>query len=532
MNRQDLFHLLNPLTFDRMKRLPFKRSDLWIALGFLFCYLAIFDEKLDLGGDNAVYYILGKALHSGQGYTDIHLPGATPANHFPPGYPAILSLFMTISESFVFLKWMNGLLFLGSLLLLQRLFVRMTGNATISWIALALSLLNVHLLRSATILMSEIPFLFFSALTLTCLVHWRESEKVPFWKSPWFWGMLVSSVVAYHIRSAGLALIGGIGLYLLFQRKWWTAVGYGAGFIGFSLPWFLRGKALGGTPYLEQLIQVNPYRPEEGILNSFSGWLARIQENGWRYLTQEIPNGMFPNLEVVYSKEEPQGYLLYGLILLSLILIGTLKMPKLRMMWIGYLGASAVLFLVWPEVWFGVRFMQPLLPFLLLAATMGAMEVLKGIQGALKLPSMIRSPYWLILAAMIQLPALKAMREESQETIKPQYVNYFSVAKYANENLPPEAVVATSKPGLFYLYAERPCLRIPSLEDHEAFLERLREQGVTHVVVDQLGYSAISRYLVPVIQHYPDRFPLILQLPSPDTYLLEVQFTEQPNAAP
>ena len=207
-------------------------------------------------------------------------------------------------------------------------------------------------------------------------------------------------------------------------------------------------------------------------------------------------------------------------------------MPKLKMMWIGYLGASAVLFLVWPEVWFGVRFMQPLLPFLLLAATMGAMEVLKGIQGALRLPSMIRSPYWLILAAMIQLPALKAMREESQETIKPQYVNYFSVAKYANENLPPEAVVATSKPGLFYLYAERPCLRIPSLEDHEAFLERLREQGVTHVVVDQLGYSAISRYLVPVIQHYPDRFPLILQLPSPDTYLLEVQFTEQPNAAP
>ena len=163
-----------------MKRLPFKRSDLWIALGFLFCYLAIFDEKLDLGGDNAGYYILGKALNSGQGYTNIHLPGATPANHFPPGYPVILSVFMTISESFVFLKWMNGLLFLGSLLMLQRLFVRMTGNATLSWIALALSLLNVHLLRSATILMSEIPYLFFSALTLTCLVRWKEEEKAPF----------------------------------------------------------------------------------------------------------------------------------------------------------------------------------------------------------------------------------------------------------------------------------------------------------------------------------------------------------------
>ena len=92
----------------------FKISDLWILLGFLVIYIAVFDTKIDVGGDNAGYYILGKSISSGLGYTDIHLPNANPANHFPPGYPIILSVFMNFSDGFVFLKSRgaaSGLLF-------------------------------------------------------------------------------------------------------------------------------------------------------------------------------------------------------------------------------------------------------------------------------------------------------------------------------------------------------------------------------------------------------------------------------------
>ena len=504
-----------------LHRLPFKKSDLWIALGFLVCYFAIFDSKLDLGGDNAGYYILGQSIHSGQGYTDIHLPGAPSASHFPPGYPVLLAVFMTVSDSFDFLKWMNGLLFLGALFMLQRLFQRMTQNHILSWVVLGLTLLNAHLLRSSTILMSEIPFLFFSVATLSCLVKWRSSEK-PFWQSPWFWAMLVLSSMSYHIRTAGLALIAGIGLYLLFEKKWSAAVSYGLGFIVLALPWFLRGKALGGNPYLEQLIQVNPYRPEEGIL-SLGGWVDRIKTNGWRYLSQEIPNGLFPKLDVVYSQEEPTGFFLYGSLFVALIIYGSFKMPKLRMMWAGYLTASAAIFLLWPEVWFGVRFMQPLIPFLLLSAAVGAMEALKWAQIRLNGPKWIASPYVLAGMALIQLSAVSTLRATSQDPVGSQYMNYFNLGRYVSNNLPSDAIIATYKPAMFYLYAQRPCVRFPSLEDNAAFIERLKEQGVTHVVVDQLGYSAIGRYVVPAIQKYPERFPLVLQLPNPDTYLLELR---------
>ncbi len=37
-------------------------------------YAYIFDAKLDLQGDNAKYYLLGKALHLGAGYIDLAPP--------------------------------------------------------------------------------------------------------------------------------------------------------------------------------------------------------------------------------------------------------------------------------------------------------------------------------------------------------------------------------------------------------------------------------------------------------------------------
>ena len=43
-----------------------KNLPLYLLTGlFLLVYAAVFDSKIDLGGDNAGYYILGKALSTG-----------------------------------------------------------------------------------------------------------------------------------------------------------------------------------------------------------------------------------------------------------------------------------------------------------------------------------------------------------------------------------------------------------------------------------------------------------------------------------
>ena len=57
-----------------------------IALLFVIVkvYKQVYDEKLYLGGDNAVYYITAKSLMKGEGYTNIHLPSKEPANRMSP----------------------------------------------------------------------------------------------------------------------------------------------------------------------------------------------------------------------------------------------------------------------------------------------------------------------------------------------------------------------------------------------------------------------------------------------------------------
>jgi hypothetical protein len=510
-----------------------KNLPLYLLTGlFLLVYTAIFDTKIDLGGDNAGYYILGKALNSGSGYTDIHLPEQTPANHFPPGYPALMAIFMFISDSFVFLKAVNGVLFLATVLLLYKLFERTVGNPTFAFLAAVFTLLNGHLLRSSTIMMSEVPFLFFSVLVLTALVRWESDEK-PFWKSPVFWAMVVLSVISYHIRTAGIALVGAVGLYLLFQKRWVPAVAYGAGFLALSLPWYLRGKALGGNGYLQQLFRVNPYRPEEGLLDG-SGWVDRIVANATRYLTQEIPNGFFPAYEVSYQDEQLISYPVLGLALLGLIVWGALRMPKLRSLYAGYLASSGVIFLLWPDVWFGVRFLQPLIPFAGFAALVGAWDLLQRLSqktsiGLLAQPAVLAvfllpafGKATTVQDPVSNHPCILAQVKASKEPHLSNFNNYFHLGSYVQQNTPETAVICTYKPALFYLYANRTCTKFESSTNPDEVIAGMERSGVTHVVIDQMGYASVGRYLVPAVQQRPERFRLVLQLPNPDTYLLEL----------
>lgn len=78
---------------------------------FALAYLYTFDTKLSKLGDNATYYMLGKALHEGEGYVNLSGISHPPNNHYPPAYPAIISLIMLFSSSILIIKVVNGVFF-------------------------------------------------------------------------------------------------------------------------------------------------------------------------------------------------------------------------------------------------------------------------------------------------------------------------------------------------------------------------------------------------------------------------------------
>jgi hypothetical protein len=485
------------------------------ALAFGLVYAFIFDSKLDMGGDNAGYYILGRALLQGEGYTNIHIPGTPAASHFPPGYPALLAVAMLFGKSFTWLKVFNGILFGAALWWFRSIAEKATGSTAFAWVAVLLVGLNSHLLRSSTIMMSEIPYTAASILALWTLLRWDPESKA-FYRSYDFWLVVVLASAAFYIRTAGIALGAGIGLYLLFERRWAAAFTFGGAFFALYLPWVLRGRAVdAGSAYVDQLLSVNPYRPEEGQID-VSGLWDRIAENAGRYLGQELPNSMIPSLTVDYNPEAPVSHPFVGLLLLGLIVYGIVRLPKLRWLVAGYVLASFAIFLVWPSVWYGVRFIQPLVPVLVLSALYGAWELLRRV-----LPSW--NPWWFAALGLLLLAPVRTLNDEAKLDYPMPYQNYFRLGEFAKANVPADAQFATTKPALWYLFAERKATRIPTEADPALFMQRLQEEGLNYVVVDQLGYGSVGRYFVPAYQAYPERFELVAQLPNPDTYIFKVK---------
>lgn len=487
----------------------------FISLAFIMVYPYIFDKKINLGGDNAGYYILGKAISSGQGYSNIDMPGNPPHNHFPPGYPAILGVFMLFSQSITFLKIINGLFLLGTSMLMFVLLKRFTDNKLLAFSASILLLFNFHLLSFSTIMMSEVPFLFFSTLAMLLFMN-SHSEK-PFYKNPNFYALIFVSSFAYHIRTAGIALVAGFALYMLIEKQWKMFAAYLLGFAALGVPWFLRGQSLGGSSYLTQLFLKNPYRPENGAME-LGDWFSRFGANVTRYVGKEIPNGIFSSLEVGYN-EDSTSHVLAGILIIAVAIFGIIKLPKYKWLLAGYLLGSFGILLLWPEVWFGVRFLLPLIPFILFLFVFGIYQLVAFLLSKMSI-STLPNPLLFLVLILVFLPQVKLLKQAAAEPYLDKFNNYFEISAYAGQNLPSDAIICTRKPGLSYLFSGLKVSSFLNTSDYNEIFKDFEEKGITHVIIDQLGYSQTGRYLVPAIQDNPEKFTLITQLNNPETYLL------------
>ena len=194
-------------------------------------------------GDNVQYYLLGKSIAQGDGFSDIKSPEKPPSSRFPPGYPFIIGMTMKVfSPDIVTIKSVNGFFLLASIILLFFLLHLVFKNSHLSFAFSILTLINIHMLKSSIVMMSEMPYLFFSlaALYLLLLVDFNK----PIYKNWVFYAMVLMVAFSYHIRSAGLALFGGVALAIVFQKNWKYLLGYVALFFRLLCPLVYQGETL------------------------------------------------------------------------------------------------------------------------------------------------------------------------------------------------------------------------------------------------------------------------------------------------
>ncbi len=516
-----------------------QESKLKKALGskvFIYIYLAIlsitffkvysqsFDKKLNLGGDNAGYYILGQAISMGKGQTNIHYLNPTPSNHFPPGYPIILGGYMKLfSKKIESIKRLNGFFFLMSIFMLFLVVYQITGNTHLAFLSSLFTLLNYHLISYSVIMMSEIPFLFFSLLSVWLML--KVNYNKPLQKNYLFWLFIIAISFTYHIRTTGVALLGAAILYLLINKYWKHCIALVGGFILIAIPNYVRSQNLGGGVYMKKLFDINPYRPELGKMQ-FADWFSRFWENLERYITREIPSGVSNSVNVLdYKAPIESSEWFIGLIIVAFAAIGLFTLKKHKLLMIFYVLATFGILLLWPPVWNGVRFFIPLIPLFTFFIVYSVFVILNFLsERLLKKQNEAGVVVLMLVLCLVSIggysrESLDMLEQQAKGRFAGKYSNYFQLAQWANKNTPDTSVICCRKPQLFYVYAHRYITGFASTTNAEELIEGLKKSSTDYVVLDQLGYSSTSLYLYPAIQKHPEKFKLVQHLKEPDTYL-------------
>ncbi len=428
---------------------------------------------------------------------------------------------MHISKSVTFLKSTGGLLLLLTAFCSFQLIRQISDN---KWLAFACTLLivaNPMILRYANSLMSEMLFLTIYMATLLSFIRWDVEKS--FYKMPWFYTTVIFLAIGYYTRTIAIATLGGIVLSLLFIKRWKEALAVVVGFFLLILPWQIRSSKLGGSSHFKQMQMVNPLRPDLGTLENLGAWTDRIVLNFKRYYALEIPTLIYPKLPSVNYDTLSGGYWFFGTVIVALSICGIISLKKAKYLFLGIIGATLSIMLIYPEVWTGNRLIFHLIPVLVFLIISAILDLVLRFSSFSKDKARIVVPVLSIGAIFAFIPALKEMKILADRGAYSAAMKNFQLAsEWVRDNASRDAYVVNRKPSIAYFFSGGKYSTIfPNTLDKVEMLKDFDEKGITHVIVDALGYSSTSTYLIPAINSETDKFKKVLELEDPKTYVFE-----------
>jgi Tfp pilus assembly protein PilF len=482
-----------------------------LAMGLLF-----FDEKLSLSGDNAEFVILGRALAAGKGLVYLNNPAFPPGTKYPPGFPAILAVVeLGFPGNISALKATVMLVFSTSIPLIYLLMSQQTTRRIACSVA-ALCLISPVLLEFSHQVMSEVPFLLAS---LGAFWFLENRKKGVLGVLP----ILMTMMTAYYIRSAGVAVIISVILYLVLRKEYRVASTVLVGAVFLAIPWSVHTRSLGGNSYLQQFLSVDPYRAD---LEALGVWtmIERVSGNFISYFFKMIPSIILP--VPFLSVQTLSGYS-FPLYILAAIPSFLVLYYIIAGLWLEgwtslriYMWIYFSLILVWPEIWSDYRFLIPISPLLFFAVIWSTLDVLRRLG--------IASGGWgkITVIAAILLFCSNVIASADLYSRKGTYPQnwdaYFKAGEWIRDHTSPDAVVACRKGFLMHLVSERFTAGYAWGEPDEV-LAGMENDRVDLVVLDELPYHSTPKHLVPAVNAHRSRFQIAHQIGDQDTYVLVFQ---------
>lgn len=424
------------------------REQLWIlgavaAVGMVLGWLGR-QPLVTTGGDDATYILLAQSLRHGQ-YRDIFLPGSPAHAQYPPGFPLLILVVRTVAMgSLEAVRVANLLLLALTAVLTAAVIRRIAGNA-LGVASAALVMLNPMLLQYTGWILSDVLF-----VTLTTLALWASHRAVS-QSSRAFWLVAgCAALAAFFTRSAGIAVVLAVAGSLLLQRRWKVAPFVGAAAVALVVAWFTythwAASHTLGWSYQNDLAYVQP--------RMLMALLRRMFLNGGNYgrLIGSVVYGI-PDIP-----DTPIDNAIWCILFVGIAAIG---LWQIRQRWptaVLYALLMTGVLLVYPFV--AQRLSVPLIPVFIATLLLGVGVIARRLRAARPDRAVVAIAVVLAsvgvvsgIEAAVQRTACRASAGDACRTEAERA--WIAAAEWSKQGLPPDAVVASSKPSTFYLISGR-----------------------------------------------------------------------------
>lgn len=484
-----------------------------IALGMLLTWLGR-RNALTTGGDEASYLLLAESLASGH-YQDVHLPGSPPHAQYPPGMPAWVMLLRTVFGSDLdVVRGANvALLALATLLVVSA--VRHWWSPRITLVFAAALILNPSLQYWAGWGLSETLYLAVVVVALRlALDPVRAGGRTSLLAAT------LAAAAAFLTRVIGLAAIGGVLWAVLLRRPMRTRIIAGLATVVAVGGWYLYSRGAASRTvawsYMNDLSYIEP-------VSSPLRFLGQLLGNLKIYVLGAVPRLFgLPDL----LRDNPLDNAAWGGLVLVLGIWGLWHLHRRWPAAAMFVLLSCGVLLIFP---FALsRLATPLVPWLLVAMTLAALELggrfwsarrdvpalaLLGVFAACGL-------YGSSVEAVHQLRCRTAANPEMPGCMLPEDIGYRAAARQIERELPPEAVIATSKPSVLYTLTGRKAMPLDLLGRGDPGPLLAPDGPVTHVLLSSLMPSE-RQHLPFALEPRCTRFRALPQA-DPGVLLLEV----------
>lgn len=431
------------------------------------------DSSFPADADSARYLLLAKNIAEGNSYSDNFKPIPTPHIKFPPVLPLVLAATYCLdTENMLLMRLAIASFGLLALLILYAFFSCFFDRFAAAILSVS-SVILLQFLRHSVKIMSEVPYICFSYLTLTLILRWLQEGQSSRWKDLVI-GLSMS--LAILTRTVGAALFTAFVLGALFNRTMRRSVlsvlTVALIVVVIAGGWQVRNHiALHRTfiPYIYLVTTKSIYSPEEGTIG-VTELLDRAIANAQHH---------FPHLVSVTLPNMGQSNIASTTLLLLMVTGWLHRFVRQRTVIEFYLMAYGLILLFWP--WSYDRFVIPLAPLMYVYYIHGFNVVAVCIRKALSMVSRrlntigpqqapklwdgnvssqpVRCLAVGFLALNLITPGLILSHSSDTRGIfnsKPRQLEEFLAAsRWLKQNSPDDAIILTSQPVISFLSSGR-----------------------------------------------------------------------------